>query len=60
MAIGIAALGTLVSVTDIVGSLQDVMFAGAAIGAVGAIGALFLFRRPVTPGAVAAVAQATA
>jgi len=60
VAIGIAALGTLVSVTDIVGSLQDVMFAGAAIGAVGAVTSLFLFRRPVTPGAMAAVAQATA
>lgn len=50
VAVGIAALGTLVSTGDIAGSLQDVMYAGAAIGAVGAFAALFLFRpRPGTP-----------
>ncbi|MDA0183752.1 MFS transporter [Solirubrobacter phytolaccae] len=51
VAIGIAALGTLVSVTDIVGSLQDVMWAGAAIGGVGALASLYLFR-PGTTGLV--------
>jgi predicted MFS family arabinose efflux permease len=51
IAVGIAALGTLVSVSDIVGSLQDVMYAGAAIGAVGALVSLYLFR-PGTTGLI--------
>ncbi len=59
VAIGIAALGTLVSGGNIVGDLQDVMFAGAAIGAVGVLVTLFLFReRPGAAGIVAVSAEA--
>ena len=46
IAVGIAALGTLISSTDYVGSLQTVFMVGGMIGAVGALAALFLFRGP--------------
>ena len=60
IAVGIAALGTLVSTGDIAGSLKDVMYAGAAVGAVGVLVTLYLFRRPAAPGTgmVAAPAEA--
>jgi predicted MFS family arabinose efflux permease len=59
IAIGIAALGTLISSTDYVGSLQTLFLVGGLIGGVGAIAALFLFRGPRT-GAEAAVAEPAA
>lgn len=57
--LGIAALGTLISSTDYVGSLQTLFLVGGAIGGVGAIAALYLFRGS-REGAATAVAEVTA
>jgi EmrB/QacA subfamily drug resistance transporter len=59
IAVGIAALGTLISSTDYVGSLQTLFLVGGAIGAVGALAALWCFRGPRRP-AVAVAEPATA
>src|SRR6478735_1069884 len=46
IAVGIAALGTLIPAGDFVGGLREVFLAGAAITAAGALVTLVLFRRP--------------
>jgi predicted MFS family arabinose efflux permease len=58
IAVGIAALGTLISSTDYVGSLQTLFLVGGAIGGVGAIAALLCFRGPRAEVAVAEPATA--
>jgi hypothetical protein len=50
LAVGIAALGTLIPAGDYVEGLQTVFLAGAAVTAAGALITLYLFRRPAQAG----------
>jgi len=49
IAVGIAALGTLIGAGDLVGGLQNVFLAGAAVTALGAIVTFALFHRAAAP-----------